>query len=401
MWLLWIMVANLAAQSVDIGVKAGVPLNHFVLDTLAGSRFGSARIDSQPRRYVLGPVINIQPVSRWSIEAALLYRRFGYDASGSGASFSAERTSFTRTATGNAWEVPVVWKPRVHFGPIEGFLGAGFAIRQISGIQWRERREIQGLFQPPPPRIEEQQSTDPTELNRRSAIGAVFSAGLEFRTRHIVISPEIRYTRWDSPRAGDNSSVRYKRDQVDVTLNIALALRDQERKPMLHVTRLEPGVLIGLAPLAEFHLPSTYRYEKRLNAYGASINFPLPRHTALEFSFLTRTFAYNTDLTIYKGRIWEPAAILNHTWRSWFAGTGLALRRANQLTFREFDITWARGAWGPAFQAGREWRPGPVRLRLAVRYHYHSQPLWDHTPDERGRKQSLHILFGLSPSGRH
>ncbi|MBS1829277.1 MAG: hypothetical protein JST93_28500 [Acidobacteria bacterium] len=389
------MAVNLAAQSVDIGAKAGVPLNHFVLDTIASSRFGSAYVHSQPRRYLIGPLINIHPVQRWSIETAFLYRRFGYDLEGSGAAFSAESVRFKRRATGNAWEVPVVWKPRLRFGPMEGFLGAGFAIRQIGGVQWRERRETQVLFQPPPPRMEEHQSTEPMELNRRTAIGAVLSAGLEFRTRRIVLSPEIRYTRWDSSRAGDDSSVRYKRDQVDVALNIAFTLGNHARKPMLHIKRLEPGVLLGFAPLAEFHLPATYRYEKRLNAYGASITFPLPRRTALEFSFLTRTFAYVNNPALYKGRIWEPSAIVNHDWRGWFAGAGLALRRANHLTFREFDITWARGAWGPALQGGREWRPGPVHLRLAVRYHLHSQPLWAFTPNERGRKQSLYILFGL------
>ena len=73
MWLLWLLVAKVAAQGVDIGVKGGVPLGHFVLDTHSSGRYGQGSVLSQPRRYVAGAVIDVQPAKLWSIETSVLY----------------------------------------------------------------------------------------------------------------------------------------------------------------------------------------------------------------------------------------------------------------------------------------------------------------------------------------
>jgi hypothetical protein len=148
------------AQHLSVGVKGGVPLTDFF--KTAGS------FSSVPKRYTVGPMIDIQLPFGLGIEFDALYKRFGYES--------------TTTATrGNSWQFPLVLKLRAPGLIVRPYGEAGFAFQKLTGV----KNFIGGLV-----------STGPGELKKTDDRGLVIGAGLDVKLPVIRIAPELRFTRW-------------------------------------------------------------------------------------------------------------------------------------------------------------------------------------------------------------
>jgi hypothetical protein len=423
------MPALLRAQ-VDVGVSGGVPLTHFILDTSAVSRTGFSRVSSAPRRYTLGPFLEFRPTERLGVEAGVLYKRFGFDAVSSGGPPPGPIVTINAATTGNSLEFPVLAKIRVRLFPgINGFAGAGPSVRRLFGITELGTRTVRTFF-PPPQRTEttEYETDSPEGLNRRTSVGLALGAGIEFRGGPLRLAPGIRLSRWDTERtSSEPSASRIARTQAEVMLSIAHA-GGPDATPMRLPCCWEFGLYAGVPLL------STTRIESVPALLSVSVETPAQRFAAgafiearfhprlsVEAGFLTGRFGH-TERTVFvdstvadslSGYSWEVPLLLK--WRAtrirstplWIGG-GPALRRASHIDwtsgsdgsrFRLDGSLLSRSALGFTAASGLEVRAGKVRLRPELRYSRFERPLYDFYL-VKGRRDSLHLILGISPAGR-
>lgn len=164
--LLTLAAATLAAQPVQFGAKAGVPLTDFIS---AAGNGGVLMAVEHPQRYLLGPTVEVRLPWGFGFEADVLYRRVNYQTQSTGA-----RLEPTSLETSNDWEFPLLLKYR--------FAGKRFVRPYVdAGVAFDH---LQGL-------------TDPVNaLKKPGATGAVLGGGLDLHLLVLHVSPEIRYTRW-------------------------------------------------------------------------------------------------------------------------------------------------------------------------------------------------------------
>src|SRR5712692_8864542 len=99
LFLLLLGAAAAVAQPFSFGVKAGVPLTDF-LSTVQSPNFG---YNSNTKRYIVGPTVELRLPFGLGIELDALYRRMDYT------STSNFIDAFTSgSTTGNAWEFPLL-----------------------------------------------------------------------------------------------------------------------------------------------------------------------------------------------------------------------------------------------------------------------------------------------------
>ncbi len=163
------------------GVKAGVPLTDF-FDTVSSPRFG---FNSDTKRYIIGPMVQLNLPAGFAVEFDALYRRFNYESNTSFIGvFENQRT------TGNAWEFPLLFKYRFPMVLARPFVGAGVAWDTVNGV----KQAVTTTFSVTG--TTNTRSTDPAELQHDTTTGVVIGAGVEVKVPFVRISPEIRYTRW-------------------------------------------------------------------------------------------------------------------------------------------------------------------------------------------------------------
>jgi hypothetical protein len=189
------------AQSVSVGVKAGVPLTDFV-DAAKGDH---SAYFTNTKRYTVGPTVEFHIPARFSFEIDALYKRFGFD----GQSMVADGSTLTGTR-GNSWEFPILAKFEIVPGPVRPFVDAGASIRHITGIKQVRQIISAGTFS-----IVE--LNNPPEFNKDTDVGLVFGAGIALKVGRVRISPEFRYTRWGGENLRDPVSalLRTQRNQGD------------------------------------------------------------------------------------------------------------------------------------------------------------------------------------------
>lgn len=171
----------LFAQPISLGLKIGAPFNE-AFDTLAQPR---ELFESETRRYILGPTLEVHLPLRFSIEVDALYTKWNF----SSASAVADSVT-TATASVNSWEVPLMLKYRFSGGLLRPFVDTGVAFNTLSGVgELRDFFRSSGLSNQP--------GVDPSEAVRSGVRrGFVLGGGLEVRVPFLRISPEIRWTRW-------------------------------------------------------------------------------------------------------------------------------------------------------------------------------------------------------------
>jgi hypothetical protein len=364
------------------------------------------------------------------IEAAALYKRFGFDtAAGSGA-FTGPFVSVVSSTTGNAWEFPIAVKARLRLPRgIVWFAGAGPSIRRLTGITERGERTVQTFF-PSPTRAETStyETDSPLGMNRRTSFGAAVSAGLEFRAGRLAFAPLVRLTRWDSERTSNNPSPsRINRTQVDALLRVAYVAGAGRESAARAPCCFGFGAHLGLGLLDTFQRPqpptmfTTLDAPTRRIAPGAFVEWRFHSRFSVEAGFLVRRFSHaQTDAfpgfvhtDVVSGDTWEAPLLIK--WRPFrlgsaaaIVGGGPALRRASHVEW----ITTSNGASVPldaaaigrsaagfALSGGLEFATGGVGLRPEFRYLRFERTLYDFGY-LRTRSDSAYLMLAVGWLGR-
>ncbi|MGH9661084.1 MAG: outer membrane beta-barrel protein [Bryobacteraceae bacterium] len=192
-----------AQLPVSAGIKAGRPLTEFF--SLASGR---TPFESDPRRYIIGPMFELNLPGRASIELDALYIPFNYRQSG---------TTSALRASGNAWEFPLLLKFRFSDGLVRPYLAAGVAFNRITGL-----KRVDDFLSPAGTPITSTTTSDPEELRNRTGTGVVLGAGIEVKALVLRVSPEIRFTRWGVANIRDASGLlRSQQNQAQVLVGFS------------------------------------------------------------------------------------------------------------------------------------------------------------------------------------
>lgn len=182
------------AQPFSAGIKAGVPLTDF----LNATQSGTFSYTAPTQRYIVGGVAEVRLPLGFGVEFDALYRRLHYI--GSGTLMEVFATSNT---TGNNWEFPLLLKYRFHFPVVRPYVDAGAAWDTLTGLK-QTVAETSGF------------SSTPSELKKNTTMGFVVGAGVDIHAIVLHISPEIRFTRWNSAQISDSAGLlRSNRNQAE------------------------------------------------------------------------------------------------------------------------------------------------------------------------------------------
>ncbi|MGA2184215.1 MAG: hypothetical protein ABSH47_14425 [Bryobacteraceae bacterium] len=188
-------------QSLLLGVKGGVRIT----DDITGNA------TSESKRYVAGPMIELQLPLGLGVEVDALYRREGFFASSNYVEPSSERER------ANSWEFPILLKYRLAFPVVKPYIAAGYAPRMISGgidFNGRTCNTVTGACT---------SYSDHTGTNWNTSHGLVVGGGVQMGIHSLRLSPEVRYTRWGNAAINvlAHESFQSTQNQIDVLLGIA------------------------------------------------------------------------------------------------------------------------------------------------------------------------------------
>ncbi len=169
------------AQPFSAGIKAGVPLNDFL--NAAGN--GTFDYTAPTQRYIVGGMAEVRLPLGLGVEFDALYRKLGYNGSGIVGTFT------TISASGSNWEFPLLLKYRFRFPVVRPYLDAGVAWDTIAGL----KETIVSVALPV--------QSSPSDLQRNTTMGFVVGGGVDIHAVFLHISPEIRFTRWNSTQISD------------------------------------------------------------------------------------------------------------------------------------------------------------------------------------------------------
>ena len=194
-------------QAVSVGVIGGA---------MGTGDLTGAGATGASKRYVVGPVLDIDLPLGLGVEAGALYRREGFQTG-----FANFAYSVVSRERANSWESPMLFRYRLPVPAIKPFLEAGYAPRIIHGAVASDYIQ---LF---PTRGPLQHSTEGTHWP--VSHGIVAGAGVQFGIGRLRLSPMVRYTHWNntpiSGLYGDGPSWQSTQTQVDLLLGIMWKIR--------------------------------------------------------------------------------------------------------------------------------------------------------------------------------
>jgi opacity protein-like surface antigen len=158
-----------AESPIIIGVRGGVPLNDAIQAVQSGSGASSSTDN-----YVVGPTLGIRLPLGFSVTGDALFTRLN---------FSEQSGSFK--ASSNSLEFPVLLRFTPGSGPLRPFIGAGASVRHLSNFSNAGSFFTGG-------------SSSDHGLEKSLGIGFVIGGGVDLRLGPLHVSPEIRYTHWNS-----------------------------------------------------------------------------------------------------------------------------------------------------------------------------------------------------------
>ena len=179
------------------GFKLGAPINN--------PSFLSPFINYSSSRWTGGPTVEFHLPYSFSIELDALYRnnRTNYSTTFRlGSNVNAYNiTSFQQK---NVWDLPLLMKRRFQVGPARPFVSAGWFLS-------RESTKSSAFYQCSGPqgscRPADYPAGEPTGGQTRNLSflhGPAAGAGLEFKTRYVTITPELRFNRAINSYPRDN-----------------------------------------------------------------------------------------------------------------------------------------------------------------------------------------------------
>jgi hypothetical protein len=195
------------AQFLSVGVKAGVRIR---------DEFSSEQNDlnDESKRYTVGPMVDLRLPLRLGIELDALYSPLGYTAQNLG-NFFHRNSSRERS---NSWEFPIVAKHRLP-GAARGapYVGIGYAPRIVYGtrVDTFVLNDLSGM---PMSATSTTRDTDYVTTH-----GLLIEGGLSLPALHFHVSPEIRYTRWNTrflTAFGAHAGYFSRQNQVEVLFGL-------------------------------------------------------------------------------------------------------------------------------------------------------------------------------------
>lgn len=174
--------AAIFAQPFSAGVKVGIPLTDF----LTATQNGILQYNAPTGRYIIGGEAEVRLPLGFGVEFDALYRNLQFSSDGVALG--------TPNASGGNWEFPLLLKYRFHLPVVKPFLDAGVAWDTITGLK------------------------QASELQRSTTMGYVVGGGVDIHALFLHISPEIRFTRWNSTQI---SAVQSTIDLLHSNLNQA------------------------------------------------------------------------------------------------------------------------------------------------------------------------------------
>lgn len=201
-------------QSLSMGVKGGIRAMDDITNITGGA---SGRATSESKRYIVGPMLELGLPLGFGAEFDALYNREGYEASFGdffGNSFERERA--------NAWQFPLLLKYKLPFPIVKPYVEAGYALGVINGsIDGHGVTIDLGTGQQTPYVIH-------TGTNWKPSHGFAAGSGIQVGFGRLRLSPEIRYTHWNSAAISGgfgSSSFQSAQNQLDVLVGISWQTR--------------------------------------------------------------------------------------------------------------------------------------------------------------------------------
>ena len=190
-----------------------MPLTDF-LNATGNGVYSGYTVSTQ--RYIVGGVAELRLPLGFGVEFDALYRHLHYDGS---IAYTVPFTGLvyalpTRT-TGNNWEFPLLLKYRFHVPVVRPYLDAGAAWDTLAGLK---QTIMGGPINPGGPVVPAGTTTtsSPSELKENTTMGFVLGGGVDIHAAFLHISPEIRFTRWNSAQIGDTFGLlRSNRNQAE------------------------------------------------------------------------------------------------------------------------------------------------------------------------------------------
>jgi hypothetical protein len=164
--LLFIALNSFAATPIIFGARGGAALNDNA-ETLVSSAVGS----SPSKTYVVGPTLGVRLPLGFSVEGDALYNHQSLNFGSIG--------GFSANAHSDSWEFPVMLKYTIGHGLIAPVIGGGMNFRHLNDFGNIPSYLFSG-------------STD------ANSYGYTVGGGFQFHAGPVSITPEVRYTRWQS-----------------------------------------------------------------------------------------------------------------------------------------------------------------------------------------------------------
>jgi opacity protein-like surface antigen len=207
--LLFVCMASALAQPIGFGLKVGAPFTQ----AFKTGASGSTSYDSDTKRYIIGPQVELRLPAGLGIELDALYTKLNFSSVGGTAG------SVVNAATdATAWEFPLLLKYKfgganAGLAAVRPFVDTGASFRRLTGIS-QVRNFITG---------NSQETSSPAELQDKNSTGFVIGGGVEIRALFIRISPEVRFTRWGTSnfREGISNLLETNRNQAQFLVGIS------------------------------------------------------------------------------------------------------------------------------------------------------------------------------------
>lgn len=192
---------SLLAQPFSFGLKGGVPMTDFISAVSAPTPIFSAL--TATNRYIIGPTVELRLPFGFDVEFDALYRHFNATSNTPG---------LTTGLSSGAWEFPLVAKYRFPFPIVRPYVDAGVAWDRLSGVS--QSVTITGIV-PSAPAVPQ------IAVHTDTVAGFVLGGGVDIHALVLHISPELRYTRWNSQHfIGSTSVVESNQNQLEFLVGV-------------------------------------------------------------------------------------------------------------------------------------------------------------------------------------
>ena len=168
---LTLALTSMSAQSIGIGIKAGVPLT----DVLKPGAITRAQVDTT--RLAIGPVLEVRLPFGLGIEVGAMYKRFKQTGQ------TGPRDLTVIDQTGQSWEFPVLGKVRLPGVGVRPYVEGGFSYNRLSDVV----KPFQTAISNPKDLV--------VAVGRP---GFVVGGGIEIGSGKLRLAPGLRWTRYNT-----------------------------------------------------------------------------------------------------------------------------------------------------------------------------------------------------------